>query len=40
MVARNSIAGLIMIQHDSSAQGGLATNEFSKRFNSKGSFYR
>jgi hypothetical protein len=30
----------ITIQHDSSAQGGLAKNTFATRFHSKGSFYR
>jgi hypothetical protein len=30
---------IIMIQHDSSGQGKLATDEFSKRFHSKGNFY-
>jgi hypothetical protein len=30
----------IMIQHDSSAQGGLAKNTFATRFHSKGTFYR
>jgi hypothetical protein len=30
----------IVIQHDSSAQGGLAKDKFAKRFHSKGTFYR
>jgi hypothetical protein len=30
----------IMIEHDSSGQGGLAKNTFATRFHSKGTFYR
>jgi len=42
-VGKAKIAGqprTIMIEHDSSGQGGLATNEFAQRFHSKGTFYR
>jgi hypothetical protein len=31
---------VILIRHDSSQQGGLATDEFARRFHSQGNFYR